>query len=193
MTRVPRNSVKLLQCTSICYGQRGEVKETGMHLYHPPPRIHECFPIFPVRKSAIFHYPITNAIITIFLLRFYVYFFYSWPPQIRAHFDGYHFFTIYRGIYWAKEYLFYFGAVWQSEKKIKHEKIKRTKIKNCDDAGGRTRDLRFTGDRINLSYWGNNLIFGDRMVWYNKTYNLVVVLVVLGLVSVVVAVAVVVV
>ena len=99
VTCVPRNSVKLLQCTSICYGQRVEVKETGMHLYHPPPRIHECFPIFPVRKSAIFHYPITNAIITIFLLRFYVYFFYSWPPQIRAHFDGYHFFTICRGVH----------------------------------------------------------------------------------------------
>ena len=170
---------------------RGGKKNGDASISFPPQGYTNAFQFFPVRKSGLFHNPITNH--EIFYSVFMYIFLDSWPPQTWVQFDGYHFFTIYRGIYWAEEYLFYFGAVWQSEKKIKHEKIKRTKIKNCDDAGGRTRDLRFTGDRINLSYWGNNLIFGDRMVWYNKTYNLVVVLVVLGLVSVVVAVAVVVV
>ena len=72
----------------------------------------------------------------------------SWPPQIRAYFDGYHFFTICRRIYWAEEYLFDFEPFDKVKKKIKHKKFKRTKRKKSDDAGGRASDLRFIGDRM---------------------------------------------
>ena len=129
MTCVPRNSVKLLQCTWICYAQRVEVKQTGMDRYHPPPKdTRMFFQVFPVRKSGVFHNPITKTIITFSWLHFYVYFLDSWPPQIRAHFDGYHFFTICRGVYWAQEYqvLVLLWAVGQSQEK-KKKTVKKSK------------------------------------------------------------------
>ena len=151
MTCVPRNTVQLLQCTSICYGRRGEVKKTGMHRYHPPPRIHECFPIFPCKDMWYFSQPHSERNNNNYFFTVLCVFFGFLPSPKPGSFWWlwYHFFTICRGIYWAEECLFYFGPFDKvKKKKIKHtcKKIKRRK--KCHDVGGRTSDLRFTGDRM---------------------------------------------
>ena len=74
MTRVLRNSVKLLQSMYfMLWAARGGTK-TGMHRHHPPQGYTNALQTFSVRKSGVFHNPMTNALITTFLLRFYVYF-----------------------------------------------------------------------------------------------------------------------
>ena len=136
MTCVPRNTVQLLQCTSICYGRRGEVKKTGMHRYHPPPRIHECFPIFPCKDMWYFSQPHSERNNNNYFFTVLCAFFGFLPSPKPGSFWWlwYHFFTICRGIYWAEECLFYFGP-FDSQKKenqtYMQKNQKKKKMSRC--------------------------------------------------------------